>query len=78
MPFFEGGGYGLRIEAEELDTLRLERLARDGGEALAADRPDHAAKLLRSALDVVKKPFVGEELLAAIARWAHMRMVSIG
>jgi predicted ATPase/DNA-binding SARP family transcriptional activator len=53
---FEGGAYGLRLEADELDTSRFERLARTGGEALAADRPNQAAKLLRGALEVWRGP----------------------
>jgi len=53
---FEGGAYGLRLEADELDTSRFERLARAGGEALAADRANQAAKLLRGALEVWRGP----------------------
>ncbi|MGV9943201.1 BTAD domain-containing putative transcriptional regulator [Streptomyces sp. NPDC003401] len=48
----ERGGYLLRVERTELDTLIFEDLTRRGREAAAAGELDAAAALLRRALDL--------------------------
>ena len=44
------GGYLLRVEDEQLDLARFEKLAGEGRDALAHGRADDAARLLRAAL----------------------------
>ena len=51
-----GHGYLLRVEDAELDVVRFERLVREGGRALASDRPADAAALLREALGLWRGP----------------------
>jgi DNA-binding SARP family transcriptional activator len=43
-------GYLLRVEPEQLDIDRFQRLASEGREALAAADPERAATTLREAL----------------------------
>ena len=43
-------GYRLRVDADELDAMRFERLAASGRAALADGRPADAAEELRTAL----------------------------
>ena len=51
-----GHGYLLQVEDAELDVERFERLVREGGRALASDRPVDAAALLREALGLWRGP----------------------
>ena len=51
-----GGGYLLRVEPEELDLARFERLLEDGGGALARGAPEQALALLREALSLWRGP----------------------
>src|SRR6478672_12090758 len=51
-----GHGYLLQVEDAELDVERFERLVRQGGRALASDRPVDAAGLLREALGLWRGP----------------------
>src|SRR4051794_28335741 len=64
-------GYLLRVETDELDRDRFERLARAGRDALAAARYAEAAPVLREALalhrgpalaDVAYEPFAAAEI----------------
>ena len=77
-----GHGYALRVEDGELDVERFERLVREGGDALALDRPADAAARLREALalwrgpplaDVAYEPFAQAE----IARLEEQRAVAL-
>ena len=51
-----GHGYLLQVDDAELDVERFERLVREGGRALASDRPAEAATLLREALGLWRGP----------------------
>jgi DNA-binding SARP family transcriptional activator len=75
-------GYRLRVEPEELDVWRFERLCEDGRRALAAGRPQRAAARLRAALeewrgpalaDVAFEPFAPPE----IARLEDLRAAAV-
>jgi DNA-binding SARP family transcriptional activator len=56
----EGYGYRLRVEPEELDANRFDRLAGDGSEALAAGRAELAADYLRQALALWRGPALAD------------------
>jgi WD40 repeat protein/DNA-binding SARP family transcriptional activator len=49
-------GYRLRVQPDELDAERFERLIEDGRRALSAGRPDEAADVLREALALWRGP----------------------
>jgi DNA-binding SARP family transcriptional activator/WD40 repeat protein len=51
-----GHGYALRVEGDELDLDRFERLVREGGQALAGARPADAAARLREGLALWRGP----------------------
>ncbi len=77
------GGYLLRVEPDELDLTRFDRLARRGRRALAADDPASAASILRAAesmwsgpplTDLGREPFAP----AAIARLEEARQAVVG
>src|SRR5215210_5581606 len=53
-------GYVLEAEAESVDLLRFERLAREGRTALAAGDPQRSARVLRVALDLWRGPALAE------------------
>jgi DNA-binding SARP family transcriptional activator len=81
-PVSGASGYRLRVEPDELDLERFERLCADGRRALAAGRPERAAARLRAALeewrgpalaDVALEPFAPPE----IARLEEMRAAAI-
>jgi SARP family transcriptional regulator, regulator of embCAB operon len=57
-------GYLLRIEDEALDTIRFERLAARGRDALATD-PAGAAGMLREALALWRGPAITPRQAAA-------------
>jgi DNA-binding SARP family transcriptional activator/tetratricopeptide (TPR) repeat protein len=75
-------GYRLRVEPDELDLERFERLCADGRRALAAGRPERAAARLRAGLDewrgpaladVALEPFAPQE----VARLEEMRAAAV-
>jgi DNA-binding SARP family transcriptional activator len=65
------GGYLIRLEAGELDLHRFEALVAD---ARAADRPDAAGRLLRSALELWRGPPLSEFAYEAFAQGAIARL----
>jgi DNA-binding SARP family transcriptional activator/tetratricopeptide (TPR) repeat protein len=76
------GGYRLRLEPDDLDAERFERLAEEGRDALAAAAPERAAGLLREALglwrgrplaDLAFEPFAQAE----IARLEEQRLAAL-
>jgi DNA-binding SARP family transcriptional activator/trans-aconitate methyltransferase len=75
-------GYRLRVEPDELDLARFERLCGEGRRALAAGRPERAAARLRAALeewrgpalaDVALEPFAPSE----VARLEELRAAAV-
>jgi DNA-binding SARP family transcriptional activator len=75
-------GYRLRVEPDELDLGRFERLCADGRRALAAGRHERAAARLRAALaewrgpplaDVAFEPFAAPE----VARLEDLRATAV-
>ena len=75
-------GYRLRVEPDELDLARFERLCEDGRRALAAGRPGRAAARLHAALeewrgpalaDVAFEPFAPPE----VARLEELRAAAV-
>ena len=75
-------GYRLRVEPDELDLARFERLCGEGRRALGAGRPERAAARLRAALeewrgpalaDVALEPFAPPE----VARLEEMRAAAV-
>jgi WD40 repeat protein/DNA-binding SARP family transcriptional activator len=75
-------GYRLRVEPGELDAERFELLVEDGGRALAAGQPEHAALVLGEAMsmwrgpaleDVAYEPFAQAE----IARLEEQRLAAL-
>src|SRR5690349_11566728 len=53
-------GYRLRVEPGELDSERFNALVATGREALAAGEPEHAAAVLREALNLWRGPPLAE------------------
>lgn len=53
-------GYRLAVDPEDVDAHRFERLAREGGQALAAGDHVGAAVLLRAALDLWRGPALAD------------------
>ena len=75
-------GYQLRVDPDELDLARFERLCEEGRRALAAGRPVRAAARLRAALeewrgpalaDVAFEPFAPPE----VARLEELRAAAL-
>ena len=75
-------GYRLRVEPDELDLARFERLCEEGRRAMAAGRPARAAARLRAALeewrgpalaDVAFEPFAPPE----VARLEELRAAAV-
>ena len=75
-------GYRLRVDRDELDLARFERLSEDGRRALAAGRHERAAARLRAALgewrgpalaDVALEPFAPPE----VARLEDLRAAAL-
>ncbi len=69
-----GHGYVLRIAADELDIDRFEDLVRDGGMALADDRPANAAAWLREALALWRGPPLADVTYEAFAQGEIARL----
>jgi predicted ATPase/DNA-binding SARP family transcriptional activator len=55
-----GGGYALRVEAQELDATRFERLASEARAMLAAGEAARAAETLGRALDLWRGPALAD------------------
>jgi DNA-binding SARP family transcriptional activator len=75
-------GYLLRVDPEELDAARFERLVEESRSAVAAGEPERAAALLREGLDlwrgVALADFVYEGFAQAeIARLEELRLAAI-
>jgi DNA-binding SARP family transcriptional activator len=68
------GGYELRIEPEELDLHRFERLVEEGSRSLAAEEPNRAAELLRSALTLWRGPPLVDFTYEGFAQPAIVRL----
>ncbi len=71
-------GYALMIEADDVDALRFERLARDGRAALAGGNVDGAIKTFDAALRLFRGDPVADVADAAVAiaaasRWEELR-----
>jgi DNA-binding SARP family transcriptional activator len=69
-----GGGYALAVEPEAVDAARFERLAREGGRALAGGDPAAAASALRAALELWRGPALGDLGYEAFAQPAVGRL----
>ena len=65
----EPSGYRLRLEPEELDTVRFERLCAEGSEALAAGEAERASARLGEALELWRGP--------ALADFAYERFAEV-
>jgi DNA-binding SARP family transcriptional activator/WD40 repeat protein len=63
-----GHAYALVVGDAELDVDRFERLAREGGDALAHERPADAAVRLRDALDLWRGPPLADCAYEAFAQ----------
>jgi YVTN family beta-propeller protein len=63
-----GHGYALQVQDGELDVERFERLAEEGGEALARERPADAAARLREALALWRGPALADVAYEAFAQ----------
>src|SRR4051794_17790063 len=64
----QGHGYQLRIDPDQVDAHRFERLADGGRDALAAGRPGEAAELLREALGLWRGAALEDFAYEAFAR----------
>ena len=78
----QDGGYLIRVESDELDMLRFERLLGEASSRLEAEEPEAAAEELRGALalwrgsaleDFTYEPFAQ----ATIARLEELRLVAL-
>jgi DNA-binding SARP family transcriptional activator len=67
-------GYVLRLEPDELDALRFERLLADGRGALAAGRSESAAATLRDALALWRGPALAD---VAYEPWAQAEIARL-
>ncbi|MDA0160208.1 AAA family ATPase [Solirubrobacter ginsenosidimutans] len=68
------GGYRLRVEPGELDSERFNALVATGRDALAAGEPEHAAAVLREALNLWRGPPLAELAFEPFARQAITRL----
>jgi predicted ATPase/DNA-binding SARP family transcriptional activator len=76
------GGYALDVDPDLVDASRFERLARAGRDALAADEPERAARILGEALELWQGPAFGELAYepfaqAEAARLEELRLAAI-
>ena len=67
-------GYVLRVDADNVDASRFERLADDGRRALAAGEAPAAADRLRAALSLWRGPPLAEFIDCDFARFEAMRL----
>jgi DNA-binding SARP family transcriptional activator len=77
-----GAGYLIRLDADQLDLQRFERLVSDGRQALADGSPETAARTLREALVLWRGPalvdFAYESFAQpAIARLEELRLCAL-
>ena len=75
-------GYGVRVEPDELDLYRFERLVDEGRSLLARGRPADASERIRDALSLWRGPpladFAYESFAqAAIARLEEIRLAAV-
>ena len=70
------GGYLLRVDAAELDSLRFQALARAGREAAAGGEAERAARLLREALTLWTGPPLPELGCSRVIRAEADRLTS--
>jgi DNA-binding SARP family transcriptional activator/tetratricopeptide (TPR) repeat protein len=75
-------GYTVRIEPDQLDVERFERLAGEGHQALAAGKPEQAAACLREGLDLWRgaplADFAFETFAEAeVARLEELRLAAL-
>jgi predicted ATPase/DNA-binding SARP family transcriptional activator len=86
MPFqvltTEGPGYLLRLEPEQLDLRRFERLFEQGKEALAEGRAEVASRMLREGLSLWRGPALADFAYeswaqGAIARLEELRLACL-
>jgi DNA-binding SARP family transcriptional activator len=75
-------GYALRVDPEQLDVARFERLLARAREARSRDQTDEAASLLRSALDLWRGPALGDLYFepfaqAEIGRLEELRLAAL-
>jgi DNA-binding SARP family transcriptional activator len=61
-------GYLMRLKSEQLDANVFQRLAREGCEHLAKDRPAEAARVLRRALDMWTGPALADIVQGRVLR----------
>ncbi len=61
-------GYLLRIDGDELDVARFERLASEGRRELAAGGAEHAARLLGEALSIWRGDVLADQRYATFAQ----------
>ena len=76
------GGYRLRVEPDELDLARFERLCEDGRRALVAGRPARAAARFHAALEEWRGPALADVAFepfapAEIARLEELRAAAV-
>jgi DNA-binding SARP family transcriptional activator len=69
-----GEGYALRVDRDQLDLHRFERLVARGGEALEGGDPRHAASTLREALALWRGPALADFLYEPFAEVAIVRL----
>ena len=67
-------GYRLRVEPGELDSERFNALVATGRDALAAGEPEHAAAVLREALNLWRGPALAELAFEPFAQQAIKRL----
>jgi predicted ATPase/DNA-binding SARP family transcriptional activator len=76
------GGYMLRVEPEQLDAERFERLVAEGRRAVEAHKPEVAAATLRAALELWRGPALSDVAFASfaqghIARLEELRVAAL-
>ncbi|QFZ21213.1 ATP-binding protein [Saccharothrix syringae] len=76
---FEGGGYRLVVDPDDVDALRFERLAADGRRLLAAGAHDRAVGVLREAVDLWRGPALVDlpHGAARAARLEELRLTAL-
>jgi DNA-binding SARP family transcriptional activator len=70
----QSGGYLIRLDADQLDLHRFERLVTDAGQALAGGDPRVASALLREALSLWRGPALADFTYESFAQPAITRL----